>query len=451
MMLLAAEQTKLEALQWSWALDGWIIAVACLCAASASLLGNFLVLRRMSMLGDAISHAVLPGLAAAFFMSGSRSSLPMFIGAVVVGVLTAFFTQWIHRAGRVDEGASMGVVFTTLFAIGLLMIQQAAKNVDLDASCVLYGAIELTPLDRVSIGGVKIPRAAVVLSSVALLNLICVGLFYKELKLASFDPALATTLGFNATFMHYLLMVLVAITAVASFESVGNVLVVAMFVVPPAAAFLLTNRLHWMILISLMIAIASACLGHWSAMVVPRYYGFESTTTASMMSVVAGGLLLLAVLFSPTQGVVVRALRRIILSFRIVSDDVIAVLYRQEEKRTNGQAIGIGELSQILLCRTSMLRFAVGRLRKAGEVEGGEQLRLTDKGRAKAQNLVRSHRLWEQYLQEHAGVPPTRVHNTAERLEHFTDVGLRGKLDEETNRPGLDPHGRPIPEESDRS
>src|SRR5690606_36781953 len=189
-----------------------------------------------------VSHAILPGLAVAFLVSNSRSSLPMFLGAVVVGVLTALFTEWIQGIGRVEEGASMGVVFTSLFAIGLVMIVQAADRVDLDAGCVLYGAIELTPLDRITFLGMDIPRAVVLLAGVTLLNLLFVVVFFKELMLTSFDSALATSMGFSSSLMHYALMVLVAVTAVASFESVGNILVVAMFIVPPATAYLLTDR-----------------------------------------------------------------------------------------------------------------------------------------------------------------------------------------------------------------
>ena len=133
-------------MEW-FAIDSWIVVVGCLAAVSCALLGNFLVLRKMSMMGDAISHAVLPGLAIAFLLTEVRSSLAMFAGAAIVGVLTAVFTQWVSRFGNVDRGASMGIVFTTLFAAGLLLIVQAADHVDLDASCVLYGAIELTPLD----------------------------------------------------------------------------------------------------------------------------------------------------------------------------------------------------------------------------------------------------------------------------------------------------------------
>ena len=153
--------SSILAFSWHWGLDGWIVAAGILCAMSCALLGNFLVLRRMSMMGDAISHAVLPGLAIAFLVTNSRESLPMFIGAAIVGVLTALFTQWINRFGRVEESASMGVVFTSLFAIGLILIVRAADHVDLDPGCVLYGAIEMVPLDIRNVFGFEIPRAVV--------------------------------------------------------------------------------------------------------------------------------------------------------------------------------------------------------------------------------------------------------------------------------------------------
>lgn len=432
---------------WIWTLDGWIVAVAILCAVACALLGNFLVLRRMSMLGDAITHAVLPGLAVAFFVSHSRSSLPMFLGAVIVGILTAFFTEWIRRVGRVDEGASMGVVFTSLFALGLVMIVQAADKVDLDAGCVLYGAIELTPLDTVTFLGRQLPRALLMLAAVTLINLMFVVLFYKELKLSSFDPALATTTGFNASLIHYLLMMLVAITAVASFESVGSVLVVAMFIVPPATAYMLTDRLHVMILLSLVAAILSAVLGHLGALVIPAWFGYQSTTTAGMMAVAAGGLLFGAVLFGPRHGVLVKLVRRHLLSLRILADDVVAVLYRIGEQGQPAQA-GVTELQKTLFCNQWSLRGVLAWLDRCGAIERfAEQVVLTDQGRLRAQHLVRSHRLWEQYLQDYAGLDASRVHPQAEKLEHFTDPSLRRQLDSVTDAPQVDPHGSPIPSE----
>ncbi|MFV1994623.1 MAG: metal ABC transporter permease, partial [Verrucomicrobiales bacterium] len=253
--------------------DTWIVVVGALAASAAALPGCFLVLRRMSMMGDAISHAVLPGLAAGFLLTGSRSSAVMFLGAAIVGILTALFTQWISKLGNVDRGAAMGIVFTTLFAIGLIFIVRAADHVDLDPGCVLYGAIELTPLDTLSISlgdsSVEVPRAAAVLGAVLLLNALLIVLLFKEFRLSAFDPALATTLGINATFMHYLLMTMVAVTTVAAFEAVGSIIVIATLIVPPATALLLTKRLPVMLALSVLFAVAAAVLGHLGAQILP--------------------------------------------------------------------------------------------------------------------------------------------------------------------------------------
>lgn len=429
----------------SWELDGWIIVAGALSAVSAALIGNFLVLRKMSMLGDAISHAVLPGLAAAFFISNSRSSLTMFVGAVVVGLLTALFTEWIRGFGKVDEGASMGVVFTSLFALGLVMIVQAADHVDLDPGCVLYGAIEMTPLDTWDVGGWDVPRVVVVLSVVSLVNLLFVVLFFKELKLSSFDPSLATTSGFPAWLLHYLLMMLVAVTAVASFESVGNILVVAMLVVPPAAAYMLTDRLALMILLSAVVGVIAAVSGHLFAITLPALFGYRSTTTSGMIAVMTGLMFALAAMFGPRHGIVVKFIRRRLLSLRILTEDVIGLLYRIEER---GAAAGSDRaaVGDALIAGRASVSIVLAWLRWRGQiVHERSGYRLTPTGLRLARILVRSHRLWEHYLISEAGVAAERIHDKAERLEHFTDTRLRKRLSDETLSPATDPHGSPIP------
>src|SRR5687768_12248467 len=405
------------AFSWHWQLDGWIVAAGILCAMSCALLGNYLVLRRMSMMGDAISHAVLPGLAIAFLLTGSRASLPMFIGAAIVGVLTALFTQWVNRFGKVEESASMGVVFTALFALGLILIVRAADKVDLDPGCVLYGAIEMVPLDRIEIAGMHIPRAVVTLACVFAANLIFVALFYKELKISSFDPELATTLGMNATVMHYLLMTFTAITTVAAFESVGSILVVAMLIVPAAAAHLLTERLSHMILVSLVLAALSAALGHVAALTVPTWFGYPDTSTAGMMAVVAGVIFTIALLASPRHGVISRMAHRGMLTLRIAREDMLGLMYRLEEMGGGEpytaaaavlrEAKGIGHLTATFAGRDL--------LRRGQVVRSNGGLRLTDAGRDAARQLVRSHRLWEGYLQKHLNLPADHVHAPAER------------------------------------
>lgn len=289
--------------------DTWIVVVGALCAVACTLPGCFLVLRKMSMMGDAISHAVLPGIAIGFLMTGARSSIPMFLGAAITGVLTAVFTQWVSKFGRVDRGAAMGIVFTTLFAVGLILIVQAADHVDLDPSCVLYGAMELTPLDTIEVLGVMIPRAAISLGIVLLLNLSLITLLFKELKLSSFDEGLSNTLGFSSNLLQYLLMSMVAVTTVAAFEAVGSIIVIAMLIVPPATALLLTRRLIPMIVIAASVGILSAILGHLSAVTVPKLFGYESTSTSGSMATATGFLFTVAWLFNPSEGLLVKQFR----------------------------------------------------------------------------------------------------------------------------------------------
>ena len=283
---------------WLW-LDTWIVIIGALCAAACALPGCFLVLRKMSMMGDAISHAVLPGLALGFILTSARTSITMFVGALLAGIFTAVFTHWISRYGKVERGASMGIVFTTLFALGLLLIVRASDRVDLDPDCVLYGAIELAPLDLIMLPGLAgsgLPRAAITLAAVLLLNLLIITLLYKEFKISAFDPDLATTLGIHAGRMHDLLMVMVAVTTVAAFEAVGSIIVIAMLIVPAATARLMTQRIGWLLPLATLLGILCAVTGHLAAIFVPPVFGYESTSSAGMMATMAGIFFLLACL-----------------------------------------------------------------------------------------------------------------------------------------------------------
>lgn len=433
--------------QLSWQVDGWIMVAGSLCGLAASLLGNFLVLRRLSLLGDAISHAVLPGLAAAFLLSGQRQGWLMFLGAALVGILTVFLTEAAKEFGQVDEGAAIGVVFTFLFALGLVMIVQAADRVDLDAGCVLYGAVETTVINVVDIGGWLVPRAVISLAAVTVINLLFVVLLYRPLKVSTFDPQLAQAQGIPVRVLHYALASLVAMTSVAAFESVGNILVVAMFVVPPVTAWLWTDRLGVMIFLSSVIAVLSAVLGHLSAIGVPAMFGLPSTTTAGMMAVAAGFLLVFAALFAPRKGMISRGFERWRVGQRILGEDLLGQLYRHWSRGTGG--VSTATLRRSLLAARWRSWLALQRLRRRGwvQIAGGEVV-LSPSGLNVAQNVVRGHRLWEQYLSAEAGLPESLLHNGAERLEHYTDRQLRERLHAETHAPTTDPHGKSIPPEA---
>jgi manganese/zinc/iron transport system permease protein len=282
-------------MNWS-ELDTWIVITGVLICAACTLPGAFLMLNRQSMLGDGISHAVLPGLAIAFLLTNSREVLPMVIGAVLAGVLTAVLTQAVQKYGQVESGAALGVVFCGLFALGLILIRVASDKVDLDADCVLYGSIETAVVD---VG--RMPRVALISGGLLLVNVVLTLLFYKELRLAAFDPALATTLGFNAEVIRLGLTLVASVTTVLAFESVGSILVIAMLVVPAAAASLLTHRLHWLLILALGFAGLSAVLGHIGAITLPQLAGrwlnqpeIGATSSAAMMAVAAGVIFLTA-------------------------------------------------------------------------------------------------------------------------------------------------------------
>lgn len=281
----------------------WIVLTGMLVSSTCGIVGCFLVLRKMAMVGDAISHSVLPGIVIAFLISGSRDSLFMLLGAALLGLITVFLIQLFHHSG-VQSDASIGVVFSALFAVGVVLVSMYTKHIDLDLDCVLYGEIAYVPWNTIHLAGVDIgPKAVWGVGLALLLSVILLSVFYKQFKLCSFDPALAAAVGIPVALFHYMLMGLVSISTVASFESVGAILVVGMLVIPPASAYLLTEKLNRMILYSVVIGCCSSILGYYAA------HLLDASIAGSIISV-AGGLFLLVFLFSPAHGVLIRKMKQ---------------------------------------------------------------------------------------------------------------------------------------------
>ncbi|RCX19659.1 manganese/zinc/iron transport system permease protein [Fontibacillus phaseoli] len=283
--------------------DFWIILTGTLVAASCGVLGCFLVLRKMAMVGDAISHSVLPGIAIAFLISGTRDSFLMLVGAAVLGLITVFLIQTLQQGG-LQSDASIGIVFTALFAVGVILISRNAAHIDLDLDCVLFGEIAYVQWDTLIVNGYDLGPAAVwMLGGTLLIVLVVIGLFYKQFKLCAFDPALAAALGIPVALFHYLLMGLVSLSTVASFESVGAILVVGMLIVPASTAYLLTDRLSVMLIYSVLVGAASSAGGYYAAK-------WLDASIAGSMITVAGILFILAFVFSPLHGLVARYQKR---------------------------------------------------------------------------------------------------------------------------------------------
>jgi manganese/zinc/iron transport system permease protein len=282
--------------------EAWIIATGILVGVSCALIGTFLVLRRMAMLADAISHTVLLGIVGAFLVTKSLDGIPMFIGAAVSGLLTAFLVQLLHSKG-VQSDAAIGVVFTSLFAVGVILLSVYGANVHLDIEHSLMGEIAFVPWNTVTIFGVDIgPKAFWMLVAELLINITMVSVCYKEFKIASFDPQMALAIGIPAMLIHYLQMGMLSLTTVASFDSVGAILVVAMLIVPPAAAHLLTDRLLYMLIISAVIGGLSALLGYICAT-------WLNVSISGAMAAMTGVFYAGAFLFSPSNGVMTKKMR----------------------------------------------------------------------------------------------------------------------------------------------
>ncbi len=268
-----------------------IIITASLIAISCGLLGSFLILRKMAMVGDAISHAVLPGIVIAFLISGSRNNVPMLIGAAVVGVLTTVLIEILHKKARLQEDASIGLTFTWLFALGVILISSLTGQVDLDQECVLYGEIAYVPLDQlVSSGGTLLgPRPMWIAGGLLILILIVLTAGYKGFYLTTFNPDYAAALGISTAFWHFAFMGLVSLTTVVSFESVGAILVVALLIAPPATAYLLTDNLRKMLMLTVLFGILTSVGGYYLAAAID---GSIAGAMATVSGVLFGGAFL---------------------------------------------------------------------------------------------------------------------------------------------------------------
>lgn len=266
--------------------DFWIILTACLVAIINSIFGSFLIMRKMAMIGDAIAHAVLPGIVIAYFLSESRATLPLIIGAAISGLLVTFVIEFFTKKIKLQSDASIGISYTFFFAIGVILVSLYGKSVDLDQECVLYGEIAMVHYDQLKMGGIEVgPRQVWILSTVLLLIVGMVVWAYNRLVVTTFDENYALSLGINIAFWQYYIMGGVSLSTVVSFESVGAVLVIAFLVGPPATAYLITNSLRKTIFTSIIFGITASISGFYLASLMD---GSIAGAIASMIGVQFG-------------------------------------------------------------------------------------------------------------------------------------------------------------------
>ena len=411
-------------------MHGWAMATAAVVAAGCAAVGSLLVVRRLSLLGDAISHAVLPGIVVAVLVGGRPGGPLVLLGAVMAALLTVGLTELFHRQAGLADDAGVGVAFTTLFAAGVLLVTVSGSRIDLDPGCILYGILELVPFDTVPVLGVEVPRAF--LSAAVVLLLVSSGLWlsWRWQLFTAFDSDAARAAGVPTTVVTIGLLVGVSLATVAGFEAVGAILVVAMLVVPAAAAELLVQRLSHVLLLAMGLAVTGAVVGYLAA------WRFD-TSAAGMMAVVLGLEYAAAVLIAPQDGLLARGYARLSYAWRVRCEDRLAALWRAEEAGAAGPAPA-GLLAGLPL-RWLWLQ---GRVQRAQE---GYQL--SPRGRSEAELIVRSHRLWEAWLGQHAELPVDHLHPPAEWIEHHLGARLRQRIEQDLGRDAVDPHGSTIPPE----
>ncbi len=406
-----------------WAIRALI--ASSLVGITCGVLGCFIVLRNMAMIGDALSHAILPGVVAAFVIVG-YSTLGFFIGASIAGLITAIGITWIQNSVKTKNDAAIGIVFTAMFSIGVMGISKISREdgVHLDVKDFLFGQI-------LGISDQDIYLTAFVTVYV----LASIAVFYRYLFVSTFQPVIAETMGISVKLIHYFLMLLLSFAVVSSLQTVGVILVVAMLVTPASTALLLSDRLNRVLFISGFIGLLSAVLG----MIFADYF---ETTPGPAMAVTAASIYLLAAFFAPKKGLLFSFFRKRKLQQKIELEDTLKQALKLHEK---GNLTLTNLLSKLGL-KKRRLRGHLRTLNTQGLLHyNNPEINITTYGIDKAKELVRAHRLWETYLVQEIGLTEEQIHEDAEKYEHLLTAELLDEVDETLGFPSIDPHGSPIP------
>jgi len=411
-----------------WALAGSVLLGAC-----CGMMGSFLVVRRLALMGDALAHAVLPGVALGFLWNMSKDPLAIFTGAVGAGLLGAGTVRLLRSTTRHGEDAALGFVLASFFGAGvclLTMIQNlpGASKAGLDS--FLFGQAAAMGPDDVAL-----------LAAVALVSALAVTLFFKELLISGFDEDFARSAGFPTGVFQYGLMLLLSFAIVSSLQAAGVVLVSAMLVVPAAAAYLLADRLATIVWLSAGFGAAAGAAGAFFS------YAGRDVPTGPFMVLVASAFFFGVLLFAPRHGIVSRLWRRRTLSVRVARENTLKAIYHLlEENKFSATSVGVGDLAERRGEKLSaVLRERDGLCRAGLAKPDGDRLELTPEGWRRACEIVRNHRLWELYLTHAASLAPDHVHEDAELIEHILGEETVRRLEERLGHARLDPHGKPIP------
>ncbi len=402
---------------------------------TCGLLGSFIVVRKLALVGDALSHAVLPGVALGFLWSQTKDPVAIFVGATVAGLIGTTAVTAIKQTTRLKEDSALGLVLASFFAVGICMvtiIQRLPTGNKSGIDKFLFGQAA-----AISAGDVQL------MTVVAILAVVLITLFYKECLLTSFDPGFATSAGFPTQLIHHGIMLLLAFAVVVALQAVGVVLVSAMLITPAAAAYLLTDRMHRMLLLAASFGIIAGVLGAFLS-----FLG-NNLPTGPFMVIGASTVFVGAFLLGPRHGVVVRWWKRRSRADRIGRENALKSIYHVLEQRAfHGDGVSLRELAQLRRESIEEARQESLALKRHGLVsthEEGNVLFFTPAGWQRACEIVRNHRLWELYLTNAVQYSPDHVHEDADKIEHVLGTDTVRALERRLQFAKRDPHGRLIP------
>ncbi|HRG67570.1 MAG TPA: iron chelate uptake ABC transporter family permease subunit [Saprospiraceae bacterium] len=401
------------------------LIISILVGAMCGMLGCFIVLRNMALIGDALSHAILPGIVLAFVVAG-YSTLGFFVGSVMAGLLSAFLITWLQQKIRIKNDAAIGIIFTFMFSIGIIGISwiSGKQGVHLDLKDFLFGNL-------LSVSQEDLYMSILMLMLVSFIII----LFYRPLFITTFQPVIAGTMGINSAAMHYLLMLLLSLVVVASLRSVGVILVVSMLITPASAALLIADRLQKVLIWASLLGSLSAILG----LILSIAFDFPVGPSMAVMTTFIYGVI---ALFAPKRGFIPRWQARKNLQQRILIEDIL----KRASKNPIHEPVTLDQFSSITGQTTSQLLKWMKKLEKLGlMITHTNGYQLTDLGRLRANQIVRAHRLWETFLVEELGLNADQIHEDAEFIEHHLSEDDLNRLDEQLGYPETDPHGSPIP------
>lgn len=339
-----------------------IALVAVAAGIACALAGVFLVLRRMAMMADAISHSILPGLVAGYVLAQGPNIFMGFLGATVAGLLTVFLVETLTKSRRLKQDSAIGLVFPILFSIGVLVVSKYFANVHIDTDAVLFGEIAFAPFDTFSAFGRELgPQSLWVLSGLAVFNALFIALFYKELKLSTFDAGLAASLGFLPSLLHYLIMCVVAVTTVGAFSAVGAILAVALIIIPPITASLLVKRLGPMIAMSLVFGASCALIGYGLATI-------WNVSISGMIATTLGGVFSIVLLAAPRTGLIAQAVMHLKQRTQFATEMLVVHLASHEGTPQQAQENTLLHLERELGWHAERAAFIVSRASARGLV-----------------------------------------------------------------------------------